>query len=194
MYGSPLEQRVTALVATSVSAGRGEPARRRNRAATFPRVSSPARTWLSRTAALLLFVFAISSPASALTEVPQRKAPSCAGHEATIVSGPGGGDVVGTQGRDVIVLANGWDTADGRGGNDVICGRGGPDNIRGGPGRDLLFGDEDNDNLYGQAGKDRLVGNGGSDRLDGGALKDVLDGGRGSRDDVAYSDAPRRAS
>jgi Ca2+-binding RTX toxin-like protein len=141
---------------------------------------------------LLLFAFAISSPAPALTEAPQRKAPTCAGHEATIVGGPRGGSVVGTQGRDIIVLGNGWDTAEGRGGNDVICAGGGPDNVRGGAGRDLLLGGDDNDNLYGQAGKDRLAGNGGSDRLDGGALRDFLDGGRGARDDVAFSDAPRR--
>ena len=149
----------------------------------------PSRTWLSRS--LILILLAVAPPALALADASQRKAPGCAGHRATITGDPRGGDVIGTSGRDVIVLGDGWDTADGRGGNDVICAGGGPDNVRGGPGRDLLLGGDGNDNLYGQAGKDNLSGNIGSDRLLGGQLDDVLDGGRGS-DEAAFSEAPRR--
>lgn len=151
----------------------------------------PSRTWLTRS--LILILLAAAPPALALADASQRKAPRCAGHAATITGDPGGGDVIGTPGRDVIVLGDGWDSADGRGGNDVICARGGPDNVRGGPGRDLLLGGDGNDNLYGQGGKDNLSGNSGSDRLLGGPSDDVLNGGSGS-DEAAFSEAPRRVA
>ena len=169
--------------------GHGNGASKCSRGYPF-RMSPPTpRTWLSRP--VILVLFAIAPPALALADASQRKAPSCAGHKATIMGDQRGEDVIGTSGRDVIVLGDGGDSADGRGGNDVICAGGGPDNIRGGGGRDLLLGGDANDNLYGQAGEDDLLGNSGDDRLLGGSRDDVLDGGR-DFDETDLSEAPRR--
>ncbi|HUE97679.1 MAG TPA: ExeM/NucH family extracellular endonuclease [Anaerolineales bacterium] len=108
--------------------------------------------------------------------------PTCNGLPATIVGTPGGGEIHGTNGDDVIVAMGGNDIIFGGNGNDVICGNGGDDIIHGGNGNDLIFGGFGNDTLNGNNGNDSLFGGGGNDTLNGGSGDDSLDGGAGDDD------------
>lgn len=76
-----------------------------------------------------------------------------------------GGNLHGTDSRDVL-----W----GRGGDDRIFGYRGTDNIHGGYGDDDLHGGAGSDYLRGAAGVDRLRGGTGSDLLSGGADADYF--------------------
>lgn len=121
-----------------------------------------------------------------------KKAPTCAGHRATIVGTNRADKIVGTPHRDVIVGLGGDDVIHGRGGRDIICGGDGWDKLYGGSGRDVLRGELGADKLHGGHGDDRLeggldfVGNLEgrtkiSDVLVGGPGDDFLDGGRDTR-------------
>ena len=80
----------------------------------------------------------------------------------------GAGDILGTEG------------------DDVICGSAGPDRISGGGGDDVIFGLGGADLLSGGEGNDRLVGDGGGiDRLSGGPGDDILIVTDGAGDDFA---------
>ncbi|MDQ3775502.1 MAG: hypothetical protein M3461_14705 [Pseudomonadota bacterium] len=97
------------------------------------------------------------------------------------VLGTEGADVlIGTAGDDVIAGLGGNDTIDGAGGRDTICAGSGNDRVRGGAGRDRLFGESGRDRLGGGAGRDTLHGGTGRDALDGGSGGDRCRGGRGS--------------
>lgn len=81
------------------------------------------------------------------------------------------GQLMGTQGDDVIVGTAGHDNIQGLGGNDMICGEAGDD---------LIHGNAGNDFLVGGAGDDTLTGQVGNDFIDGGEGRDVINGGPGS--------------
>ncbi|GAB4146616.1 MAG: hypothetical protein Fur0046_24610 [Cyanobacteria bacterium J069] len=105
-------------------------------------------------------------------------------------------ELVGGDGRDVIVAFGGDDTVAGGLGNDILYGGAGDDLVRGdrnvsdaqngepggddilygGAGNDRLFGKAGNDMLYGEAGDDLLIGDDGDDLLWGGLGNDTLIG------------------
>jgi Ca2+-binding RTX toxin-like protein len=74
------------------------------------------------------------------------------------------GDIVGTDGPDVIRGGNGSETIYAGAGDDRICGNHG------------------SDTLYGQGGDDTLQGNHGADTLVGGSRWDHVSGGAGGGD------------
>lgn len=79
----------------------------------------------------------------------------------------GDGDIVGTEGPDVIGGSAEGDILAGGGGDDLVLGQGGDD---------ILFGSGGDDSLDGGPGKDILVGSGGEDVLFGGdATGDGMD-------------------
>jgi Ca2+-binding RTX toxin-like protein len=96
----------------------------------------------------------------------QTTTPTCNGLPATIVATVPG-QIVGTNGDDVIVGTPGVDRIFGLAGNDTICGLGGNDQITGGFGNDALFGQEGNDTFMWNPGD-------GSDRIEGGSESDIL--------------------
>src|SRR3990172_3900763 len=108
----------------------------------------------------LIGLFAVAPVAAG--EVPDGRAPTCAGRTATMV---------GTSGDDVL---------DGTSGSDVIVGLGGDDAINGLGGKDYLCGGSGDDTIDGGSGPDRIYGGGGNDTLDGGAGEDVANGGSGT--------------
>ena len=93
-------------------------------------------------------------------------APTCNGLQATIVA-TAPGQILGTNGDDVIVGTAGADQIFGGLGKDTICGGGGNDQISGGDGDDTLFG---------QAGSDTFIWNPGDDNdsIEGGTESDTL--------------------
>ena len=128
----------------------------------------------------------------------------CAGMVVTIA---GSGEIIGTDGDDVILASAGPDSIDTGAGDDIICaldggdvidaGAGndvvyagaGNDIIYAGNGRDLVFGGKDddivnagagNDRAFGGPGIDIIRGNEGADRLSGGPGDDTLIGGPGT--------------
>ena len=130
--------------------------------------------------------------------------PTCSGVPATLWAGmtpeliPTGAEIhlrqqatgygiSGTEGRDVIVGADGPDRIRGRGGNDLICASEG-DFVWGGSGNDHLFaagaatlrGGSGNDRLVGGLGRQRMYGGTGNDDLDGREDDDVMLGGPGN--------------
>src|SRR5687767_6147114 len=137
-----------------------------------------------------LAAVALSLPASAAGQAPT--APECFGREATIVGTPEDDDIVGRDGRDVIVTLDGDDQVDGEPeedfqkpgqGRDLICLGPGDDYACGGgfPGRafDCDYGAV-LDRLRGGPGGDTLLAR----RAEGGPGNDVvsastLDGGPG---------------
>ena len=78
--------------------------------------------------------------------------------------------VDGSEYEELILLGEGYDTAQGGRGNDVIYGGGWVD---------MLYGGRDDDTLHGDSGADRIGGASGNDRLDGGYGNDILTGGSG---------------
>ncbi|MDQ3978294.1 MAG: hypothetical protein M3314_01905, partial [Actinomycetota bacterium] len=108
----------------------------------------------------------------------------------------GSGQIVGTEGDDVICGSSGPDRIVGGGGNDVVYAGGGDDQITAGPGNDIVFGGFGNDFLSGDDGNDTLFGDQGSDAISAGAGNDIasgsedsdrVDGGAGS--DECYGEA-----
>jgi Ca2+-binding RTX toxin-like protein len=91
--------------------------------------------------------------------------PSCKGKKATLVAVPGDGWhwTFGTPGNDVIVADPGGSNIDGQGGDDLICGSSYADTIQGGAGHDRI---------YAGGGNDWIKGSVDSDFIDGGAGKD----------------------
>ncbi|MEY2442375.1 MAG: hypothetical protein QOJ46_1801 [bacterium] len=79
---------------------------------------------------------------------------------ATIIGGPAGEHLRGTNHPDMI---------DGNGGNDVIHGRDGADRLIGGTGNDRVFGMRGNDTITGVQGNDFLNGGPGDDAITGDA-------------------------
>lgn len=94
----------------------------------------------------------------------------------------GSGDIVGTEGDDIICGSDGPDRISGGAGNDRILGLGGNDLISGGTGSDTIFGGVGNDDLVagrdadsltsGGPGDDRIVADPG-ERIDRGAGNDA---------------------
>lgn len=108
-----------------------------------------------------------------------RRGPKCFGESATILA-PASGQVIGTEGHDVIVGTPGRDVILSNGGRDLICSLGGRDRVRAGGGPDKVKAAGAGDKLFGQGGNDRLLGGGGRDRIKGGAGKDLLVGQSGA--------------
>ncbi|NJC04989.1 Ca2+-binding RTX toxin-like protein [Sphingomonas kaistensis] len=82
------------------------------------------------------------------------------------------GQLLGTEGNDILNGTAGNDVIDGLGGNDTINGLGGDDFIRGGLGDDTLSGGAGDDQIIGGAGNDRIIDDEGTYA--------VLDGGTGN--------------
>ena len=112
--------------------------------------------------------------------------PKCFGETATIVRN-GGGEIIGTAKRDVIVAKGGEYTIRGRGGADLICSGADEDRVSGGAGADRINSGGDSDGVSGERGDDFLNGSGGEDAIAGGAFveldsdtgNDILRGGGG---------------
>lgn len=97
------------------------------------------------------------------------------------------GQVVGTDGDDVLAGTPGAnEILAGLGDDDVSAGAG-DDVVDGGEGDDTLDGEDGDDVLKGGAGDDALIGGAGADILFGGTGDDLLDGGAGI-DTADYSD------
>jgi Ca2+-binding RTX toxin-like protein len=86
--------------------------------------------------------------------------------------------LIGTPGRDTILLGQGANRHLGTG-NDTIEGLGGSDRLGGAGGNDSIYGGAGDDWIYGGAGRDWLHGGTGNDRIYGGLGNDALYGGSG---------------
>ncbi|MBQ4824461.1 carboxypeptidase regulatory-like domain-containing protein [Leisingera sp. HS039] len=93
---------------------------------------------------------------------------------------PGGEDILGTRGDDVISSGGGDDVIDGGRGNDNIRGTVGYDTLIGGEGDDTINGDGRGDVVLGGIGDDALAGQFGDDVLFGGSGRDFGAGLQGS--------------
>jgi uncharacterized repeat protein (TIGR01451 family) len=107
-------------------------------------------------------------------------APTCHGHVATFVGGPGSDTFSGGGGRDVVVSRGGDDVIATDGGRDIVCAGGGRDVVDTGGRRDFVKGGGGADKIRGGNGSDKLHGNRGPDRLRGGRGDDLLAGGAGN--------------
>ncbi|MFV0385239.1 calcium-binding protein [Paracoccus sp. (in: a-proteobacteria)] len=96
--------------------------------------------------------------------------------DANLLILPGGSDLRGGGGADIVRGGAGDDSLAGQNGNDTIRGRAGDDTIFGGAGNDRLTGGAGVDWISGNEGDDTLVSGGGADDLDGGGGDDVLIG------------------
>lgn len=120
--------------------------------------------------------------------------PTCFGEQATILGtpNPGGDNLQGTAGDDVIVGLGGEDNMAGHGGNDLMCGGEGDDTMSGHNGNDKMSGGPGNDDLWGGRGHDRMFGGVGLDRFDeahvyGRGNDRVNAGPTGERDVLSYN-------
>jgi len=160
----------------------------------------PMQAITQRQPGLILTAAAAAAVAAALiwAAAPSEARVSCGGKRA---------DVVGTEGRDVIVVpSHGQQVIAGKGGNDrivakrnhdTICGGDGDDvivagqgadKVWGGPGDDVIStgrgkdrvrGEDDDDSITAGAGGDKLYGDEGDDSIDGDTGKDQIYGGEG---------------
>ncbi|MFD2227500.1 calcium-binding protein [Microvirga arabica] len=122
------------------------------------------------------------------------------------IPAPNGVHIIGTQGKDVIILGQGInqhlgtgnDTIKGVGGHDVVDAAAGDDWLYGGAGNDKVAGNAGNDRTYGGTGHDTVSGGSGHDwvygdigrdTLHGSLGNDTLNGGVGN--DVLYGNAGR---
>lgn len=92
---------------------------------------------------------------------------------------PGGDNIIGLAGNDLIYGYAGDDTLLGGIGRDTLYGGDGFDALIGGKGNDALYGGRGADFLIGGAGNDAINGSKGSDYLIGGIGNDTLNGGDG---------------
>jgi uncharacterized repeat protein (TIGR01451 family) len=105
--------------------------------------------------------------------------PTCNGHPATFVGGPGSDTFTGGSGRDVVVTRGGDDVIATDGGRDIVCAGAGNDIVRAGGRADFVKGGRGADKIRGGGGDDSLHGGRGPDRLRGGPGDDLLAGGPG---------------
>ncbi|MDX2257623.1 MAG: calcium-binding protein [Hyphomicrobiaceae bacterium] len=75
------------------------------------------------------------------------------------------GQLVGTNGGDLLIGGPKVRQIQGKGGDDILRGSNRVDLLQGGAGNDTLFGGGGNDRLQGGAGRDRLFGGDGTDEL-----------------------------
>jgi Ca2+-binding RTX toxin-like protein len=101
------------------------------------------------------------------------------GYDDDLIGGEGEDLLVGADGDNQLVGAEGDDILHGMAGDDQLVGGEGDDILDGGEGDDQLIGGEGNDQLEGGAGDDVLLGGVGNDELKGGTGEDVLLGGEG---------------
>ncbi|MDP1819978.1 MAG: hypothetical protein Q8K58_08835 [Acidimicrobiales bacterium] len=100
----------------------------------------------------------------------------------------GSGNIMGTEGNDVICGGPGVDRIAGLGGNDIILGLRGDDQILGGAGNDQVFGGTGNDSISGGEGVDFLSAGPDNDRI----IADIgerIDRGAGSTDQCVIGGA-----
>jgi uncharacterized repeat protein (TIGR01451 family) len=105
--------------------------------------------------------------------------PTCHGHPATFVGGPGNDTFTGGSGRDVVATRGGDDVISTDGGRDIVCAGAGNDIVSAGGRADFVKGGRGADKIRGGGGDDSLHGNRGPDRLRGGPGDDLLAGGLG---------------
>jgi Ca2+-binding RTX toxin-like protein len=103
----------------------------------------------------------------------------CGGLEATIVGGPTGEVLNGTNGNDVIFAGGGDDVVNAGNGHDVVCGGFGDDTIDGGNGNDTLHGEDGDDTIDGANGNETIGGGPGSNTINGGSGLDTCVNGPG---------------
>ncbi|MGI9187885.1 MAG: calcium-binding protein [Gaiellales bacterium] len=99
-------------------------------------------------------------------------------HGLKVTTSKHGGTIIGTSGRDVILLTKPGVVHAG-GGSDIICGSSGDDVIDAGAGDDVILGGAGRDTIRAGAGRDNVFGEAGGDRIDGGPGHDFLMGGAG---------------
>ena len=83
------------------------------------------------------------------------------------------GNLIGTDGDDVIVGTDAKDVIHGHSGNDLICGLAGDDVLHGHKGNDFVLGGDGDDTITGQNGNDFLDGGEGVDAINGGNDSDT---------------------
>jgi len=100
----------------------------------------------------------------------------------TITYGTNGNDnLLGTDGRDIILALKGDDTVSGGKKRDCIIGGGGKDTLNGDRGNDRIFGERHKDVINSGNGNDVVKGNNGDDTINcGGGNNDSADGGAGT--------------
>jgi Ca2+-binding RTX toxin-like protein len=140
-----------------------------------------------RAAVFAAALTALVLAASALGAVPQSESsepPRCHGRQGEIVGTEGDDVLHGTPERDVIWGGGGDDTIYGSLGNDLICGGAGADLIHGGRGNDEVDGGAgDGDRVIGDLGDDKVVGGAGDyDEVAGDLGIDIVNGGPGDFD------------
>lgn len=87
---------------------------------------------------------------------------------------PSGEEIIGTEGKDLILGKNGNNIVKGLGGDDVIFEDGGNDIIDGSDGDDLIYSGADNDLVMGGAGDDAIYAGLGNDVVFGGDGHDAI--------------------
>ena len=98
----------------------------------------------------------------------------------TIITAEGNDRVLGGQGQDFINTGDGDDEIFGGGFNDQLFGGDGDDEIDGGTGHDVISGGNGNDNISASFGRDTVFGAAGDDWIRGGGGDDTLYGGEGA--------------
>jgi len=78
---------------------------------------------------------------------------------------------------NIIYGTNGNDNLPGTAGKDIMLLLDGDDTANGGKKRDCIIGGKGKDTLNGNGGKDRIFGNGGADTINGGTKNDVINSG-----------------
>jgi Ca2+-binding RTX toxin-like protein len=91
------------------------------------------------------------------------------------------GEIVGTDGDDILIGTETSDIMYGKSGDDILCGLGGGEGpMDGGPGSDVLYGGDGGDDfMSGGTGADRLFGENGQDGFYPGPGRDEADAGDG---------------
>lgn len=124
----------------------------------------------------------LDAAAPPLFPEPENLITGTAGDDRITAPGPGGEQIDGLAGNDLLIGNVGMDILNGDDGNDRLFGQDGNDLLNGGDGNDFLYGRNDNDTLNGDGGIDRLFGDAGNDTLNGGLGNDFLYGGDGIDD------------
>jgi len=101
----------------------------------------------------------------------------------TIIYGTNGNDnLPGTAGKDIMLLLDGDDTANGGAKRDCIIGGAGKDTLKGNGGNDRIFGNGQSDKIIGGGGKDVIKSGSGNDVVKGKNGDDTIDCGGGNKD------------
>ncbi|VVS97178.1 peroxidase family protein [Rhizobium sp. EC-SD404] len=97
-----------------------------------------------------------------------------------VIGGTNPGEIIGTEGEDILVGRAVADTIIGLGGNDKISAGDGEDAIFGGDGNDIIHAHGNQDEVFGGSGNDQIDAGWGHDTVYGEDGDDILTGAEGS--------------